>query len=866
MKLSRSIKYYTTLLGALALPLTLAAQAEPMLLTDPFLQLPTESTINVVWFTEFEGSSHTVEVGDALDASFPATTTKLSRVAEDGSSWVKTQDGNGSLYSATTERDIWRHEATVTGLNPGQRVPYRVVSVDGEATVESETYSLAPVPPKGQPLKILMTSDHQLKAMTPANLQKVVETVGMVDAVFYAGDLQNIPDRASEWFDDNRGFSYFAALQGRVQVFNPEDPYTGGAIIQNAPLFPVIGNHEVMGKYDLSQSLGNQFNFPQPRWYAEKRYEEQKAVLNPSNDPTIREEWITNNSFNSITYEEIFSLPADGPDGEKYYSIEFGDVFLMGLYTTRIWRSPTINDNTRGKYSERVADYENPDMWGFGDFLFWDFAEGSAQYDWFAQQLESEAYQNAAIRYVLTHQTSRGTGDNVNPLLAEPVQTIERGTDGEISFIKYEYPPEQDVFHRDLHPLIEAADVDIVHFGHSHLWVRLLTDAGVNYIETSNVGNNYGSYIEGYKARSNAPRDPRYEAKNYFTVGDPWGAEPIMPTIAPVMQNPNDATTLPTIDSNSITVFSILDTATQTVSSYYFDTAQPESAVVKFDEFSVLNQEVGAFSLDQTSAEPSQQGGSYDVAVTANPAGTGWTASTEVSWISFEGNTRQYGDGTVRLVVAENPSTEPRQATVLIGGQEYTVTQAGLDVQAMIDQAVNAATEGVTLPAPGSLVREMAAELALPITTTPASLAWMAEASADWLTLPTTSGTGETELTIQVAPNEGAMARAATVTINDTTFMVVQAGSGELGNFFGGLSEINSVSRAYSPWLGSMYLQDFPWVFLYDSDIGWSYWTENDDGGYYFVDQGSGEWLYTSEAVYPWVWGSAGWQFRHTAN
>jgi hypothetical protein len=42
---------------------------------------------------------------------------------------------------------------------------------------------------------------------------------------------------------------------------------------------------------------------------------------------------------------------------------------------------------------------------------------------------------------------------------------------------------------------------------------------------------------------------------------------------------------LPCIDSNELTAFSILDTQTGTVKSYVFDTRNPESAVVKFDEF-----------------------------------------------------------------------------------------------------------------------------------------------------------------------------------------------------------------------------------------------------------------------------------------
>ena len=42
---------------------------------------------------------------------------------------------------------------------------------------------------------------------------------------------------------------------------------------------------------------------------------------------------------------------------------------------------------------------------------------------------------------------------------------------------------------------------------------------------------------------------------------------------------------MPYIASNDITVFSIFNTKTGTVSSYRYDTRQPGSDAVKFDEF-----------------------------------------------------------------------------------------------------------------------------------------------------------------------------------------------------------------------------------------------------------------------------------------
>ncbi len=148
------------------------------LLTDPFLQKPTDSSVQVVWFTEFEGSDHVVTYADGLTVK--AVTTQLSRTREDSDSRVQ-----GRAFPAVTRREIWRHEATVEGLEGGDRLPYAVTShkADGQVA-NSKIYTLSANPPKGQPLKILLTSDHQLKPLTPANLQKVAETVSRVDAVF----------------------------------------------------------------------------------------------------------------------------------------------------------------------------------------------------------------------------------------------------------------------------------------------------------------------------------------------------------------------------------------------------------------------------------------------------------------------------------------------------------------------------------------------------------------------------------------------------------------------------------------------------------------------------------------------------------
>ena len=534
----------------------------PSLLTDPFLQLPTDNSINVVWLTEFPGDNNLVLYGDELENKVTATTTKLSRVREDAES--KLEPG----YEQLTSRDIWRHEATITGLNPDERVPYQVVSVKDGETISSQQFTLTSAPEPDTPLNILLTSDHQLMPMTAANLQKVVETVGQVDAVFLAGDLVNIPDRASEWFDDNRGGAFFPGLQGKANYELEKDgvttTYKGGAIIQSAPLFTALGNHEVMGRYSTEKPLTRQFYDAVPR--------NEPLVTNTSDLTTIK-----NNSFNSDTYEEILTLPKSESGGEQYYAVTFGDVRLIVLYVTNIWRLPKLDDrDVPTRYVESPTDFNTPENWGYGQHIFEPIAEGSQQYQWLESELQSEAFQQAKYKIVMFHHPPHTLGGNIVPPYTNPQQNIERDNN-EIQAITYSYPIENDYIIRDLIPLLETAGVQLVYYGHSHLWNRFQSDSGMHFLESSNVGNSYDAHTVD-NPRPVPPNDP-----NNVAVGNPNGLEPIMPNIDPIEDEKGQP--LPYIASNDITVFSILNTEQGTVSSYRFDTRQPNSEVIKFDEF-----------------------------------------------------------------------------------------------------------------------------------------------------------------------------------------------------------------------------------------------------------------------------------------
>jgi hypothetical protein len=564
------------------LPMT----SDSRLLSDPFLQHPTESSVRVVWFTDFAGTDHFVRYGSQLQHTTTATTTQLSRVREDQKSRVGTQTEVGQILQKPVFREIWRHEAEVRGLSPGKRLPYQVVSrrEDGEI-VSSAAFTLSPKPKPGTPLKILLTADHQLMPMTAANLQKVSETIDRVDAVFMAGDLVNIPDRASEWFDDNRGCAFFPCLQGRAHYELDKESvktvYRGGEIIQHAPLYAAIGNHEVMGYYSSEDSLNEQFGRPLPNAIAQINYNIKAATINPQSDPKIKEAWLKANSFNTDTYAEILTLPQSLSGGEKYYAVSFGDVRLIVLYITNIWRLPSLEDWALSRYREPEADLNNPDRWGYGQHIFEPIAKGSKQYRWLEQELESPEFEQAKYKIVMFHHPPHSLGDNIVPAYTDPVPYIQYDAESKVKSVRYEYPLDQDYIIRDVEPLLNQAGVNLVYFGHSHVWNRFQNQAGVHFLESSNVGNTYGAYW-GEKKRFVPPGFQ----ETYVAVGDPNGLEPIYPNLEPFF----DAETkqpLPYLSSNDITVFSILNTQDGSVTSYRFDTRNPDSQVIAFDRFSL---------------------------------------------------------------------------------------------------------------------------------------------------------------------------------------------------------------------------------------------------------------------------------------
>lgn len=589
---------------------SVAEEGDLPLLTDPFLQSPTTTGVQVVWMTEYPGSRYVVLAGegveDLTDAelrtaaesgraprgargvwAFSAGTTQLSRAAEDSGSRIP-ESSLPAAEAGIVEREVYRHEARVRGLRGD--TPYRVVSASGDGYAASGTFTLAPAPDRGAAQRVLLTSDHQAMVNTPANLQVAARTLGDVDAVFMAGDLVNQPDRASEWFDDTRGSAFFPVLQGNAgRVATDGSTYSGAPIIQNAPIYPAVGNHEVQGRVDGQTSLGASFGRPVPRDVAEAAYADVAEEVNPTGDPAVREQWLEDNSFSTTTYEEIFTLPQSRSGGETYYATTVGNIRLVSLYSTRIWRG-TANDadpadrTGTSRYQEAAGTLEDPLAQGYGEFVFEGIDRSSEQYAWLQEELASPEFREAEHTVVMLHEGPQGLGDNVSPPFTDPVRIEETDDDGDLVGVRYEYPIEDNVLVTDLQPLLEDAGVDLVYNGHSHLWNRFRADSGTNFLESSNTGNSYGAYHELSGLRRHVPDAP-WDPANYVAQGNPGGLAPIVPSVQPLVTD--DGTALPFLYGNQYATFAELDSGAGEVTTWVYDLTDPEAGAHVLDRFSL---------------------------------------------------------------------------------------------------------------------------------------------------------------------------------------------------------------------------------------------------------------------------------------
>jgi hypothetical protein len=169
------------------------------------------------------------------------------------------------------------------------------------------------------------------------------------------------------------------------------------------------------------------------------------------------------------------------------------------------------------------------------------------------------------------------------------------------------------------------------------------------------------------------------------------------------------------------------------------------------------------YSISPASASVAASSGSGNVNITAG-AGCGWSASSPASWITFGTPTSGTGTGSVGYVVAANPDSSSRSATITVAGQPFVITQAG----ATCDATLNPAAQSVA--AAGATFNTNV--------TLPGGCTWTAVPSVSWITVLTgASGSGNGTVNYRVDANPAGTSRSGTIAIGGKLLNVTQAGA-----------------------------------------------------------------------------------------
>jgi hypothetical protein len=175
------------------------------------------------------------------------------------------------------------------------------------------------------------------------------------------------------------------------------------------------------------------------------------------------------------------------------------------------------------------------------------------------------------------------------------------------------------------------------------------------------------------------------------------------------------------------------------------------------------------FSLNPPSVTLVSSAGVGNVTVSA-ASGCAWTAVSSASWLTVTAGASGSGAGSVTYSAAANTSSSPRSATLTIGGQVFSVTQAAANCSFSLD-----ATSATVAATAGSGSINVSAV---------SGCAWTAQSGATWITITSgATGSGSGSVSYTFAANPSSSARTGTITVAGITYNVTQGGSTTCNTF-----------------------------------------------------------------------------------
>lgn len=166
----------------------------------------------------------------------------------------------------------------------------------------------------------------------------------------------------------------------------------------------------------------------------------------------------------------------------------------------------------------------------------------------------------------------------------------------------------------------------------------------------------------------------------------------------------------------------------------------------------------GAITIDPPTRSFTKEGGGGSILTSGSGS---WTANTAANWITITPRTNGVAGDSCIYVVGANFSADTRQGTISIGGQPHVVVQTGYEATITPSNVTYGISGGTGTVA----------------VATSAGVSWSAATATPWLSVNTSSGTGNGSVGYSVDAYGGVLTRVGTITVAAKIFTVTQTGT-----------------------------------------------------------------------------------------
>jgi Domain of unknown function (DUF5666)/Putative binding domain, N-terminal/Viral BACON domain len=175
------------------------------------------------------------------------------------------------------------------------------------------------------------------------------------------------------------------------------------------------------------------------------------------------------------------------------------------------------------------------------------------------------------------------------------------------------------------------------------------------------------------------------------------------------------------------------------------------------------------FEVDRTRLQVAAEATTFQVNV-QGPTGCSWTAASEAEWLVISQGAQGTGPGRATVSVSSNPGPT-RTGSVIVAGVRVDVTQAAVG-------SAPPPQPGCTfnVSPKGTIVADASGATGTIDVTATAGCAWTATSPDSWIHLSSAGGTGDGQVTYDIAANTS-IGRTGSITVAGTTLNVTQSGS-----------------------------------------------------------------------------------------